>query len=172
MKNLKACSRQRTRPRQPPRHPLISCGWRHTAGGPSACWPAWRAGDDLGGYGRSEREDRRRRRHKCARYDHRRAHRRSLIQLAVSRSGEYQATPPARTPQAILRARQRPGKSSTPNSRRVPMQASPSTAHLFIIQPFLGMNFGSLFSTHRPSRNESSGSREGRRVYAVRQTAS
>ena len=35
-------------------------------------------------------------------------------------------------------------------SRRVPMQASPSTAHLFIIQPLLGMNFGGLFSTHPP----------------------
>jgi heat shock protein HtpX len=30
------------------------------------------------------------------------------------------------------------------------MQASPSSAHLFIIQPLLGMNFGSLFSTHPP----------------------
>jgi len=31
------------------------------------------------------------------------------------------------------------------------MQATPSTAHLFIMQPFLGgMSFGSLFSTHPP----------------------
>jgi len=30
--------------------------------------------------------------------------------------------------------------------------ASPSTAHLFIIQPFLGgMSFGNLFSTHPPT---------------------
>src|SRR5207302_960614 len=35
-------------------------------------------------------------------------------------------------------------------SKRVPLVATPSTAHLFIIQPFLGMNFGSLFSTHPP----------------------
>ena len=35
-------------------------------------------------------------------------------------------------------------------SRRLPMQATPSTAHLFIIQPFLGANFGNLFSTHPP----------------------
>ena len=35
-------------------------------------------------------------------------------------------------------------------SRRVPMVATPSTAHLFIVQPLLGMNFGSLFSTHPP----------------------
>jgi len=30
------------------------------------------------------------------------------------------------------------------------MMASPSTAHLFIIQPLLGMNFANLFSTHPP----------------------
>jgi heat shock protein HtpX len=30
------------------------------------------------------------------------------------------------------------------------MQASPSTAHLFIIQPLLGINFAGLFSTHPP----------------------
>jgi heat shock protein HtpX len=33
------------------------------------------------------------------------------------------------------------------------MQASPSTAHLFIIQPLLGVNagmFAGLFSTHPP----------------------
>jgi heat shock protein HtpX len=35
-------------------------------------------------------------------------------------------------------------------SRRVPLQATPSTAHLFIIQPLLGMDFGSLFATHPP----------------------
>jgi heat shock protein HtpX len=28
------------------------------------------------------------------------------------------------------------------------MQASPSTAHLFIVQPFTGQWFMSLFSTH------------------------
>jgi heat shock protein HtpX len=30
------------------------------------------------------------------------------------------------------------------------MQATPSTAHLFIIAPLLGINFGGLFSTHPP----------------------
>ncbi len=34
--------------------------------------------------------------------------------------------------------------------RRVPMMGTPTTAHLFIIQPLLGMNFGNLFSTHPP----------------------
>src|ERR1700693_1652360 len=73
-----------------------------------------------------------------------------LIQLAVSRSREYQADATGAhftgNPYALASALQK----LDAYSRRVPMQASPSTAHLFIIQPFLGMNFGSLFSTHPP----------------------
>jgi heat shock protein HtpX len=74
----------------------------------------------------------------------------SLIQLAVSRSREYQADATGAhftgNPYALASAL---GKLDA-YSRRLPMQATPSTAHLFIIQPFLGMNFGSLFSTHPP----------------------
>jgi heat shock protein HtpX len=74
----------------------------------------------------------------------------SLIQLAVSRSREYQADATGAhytgNPYALASALQ---KLDT-YSRRVPMEASPSTAHLFIIQPLLGMNFGNLFSTHPP----------------------
>ena len=74
----------------------------------------------------------------------------SLIQLAVSRSREYQADETGAhftgNPYALASAL---SKLDT-YSRRVPMAATPSTAHLFIIQPLLGMNFGSLFSTHPP----------------------
>jgi heat shock protein HtpX len=74
----------------------------------------------------------------------------TLIQLAVSRSREYQADATGAhftgNPYALASALQ---KLDT-YSRRVPMQASPSTAHLFIIQPLLGINFGGLFSTHPP----------------------
>ncbi len=74
----------------------------------------------------------------------------SLIQLAVSRSREYQADATGAhftgNPYALASAL---GKLDA-YSRRLPMQATPSTAHLFIIQPFLGMSFGSLFSTHPP----------------------
>src|SRR4030088_1514473 len=77
----------------------------------------------------------------------------SLIQLAVSRSREYQADATGAhftgNPYALASALQK----LDAYSRRVPMQASPSTAHLFIIQPLLGMNFGSLFSTHPPIAN-------------------
>ncbi len=75
----------------------------------------------------------------------------TLIQLAVSRSREYQADATGAhftgNPYALASALQK----IDAYSRRLPMQASPSTAHLFIIQPFLGgMSFGSLFSTHPP----------------------
>ena len=73
-----------------------------------------------------------------------------LIQLAVSRSREYQADATGAhytgNPYALASALAK----LDAYSRRVPMAATPSTAHLFIIQPVLGMNFGSLFSTHPP----------------------
>jgi heat shock protein HtpX len=35
---------------------------------------------------------------------------------------------------------------------RVPMQVSPATAHMYIIQPLIGgFSFGSMFSTHPPT---------------------
>ena len=74
----------------------------------------------------------------------------SLIQLAFSRSREYQADATGAhftgNPYALASALSK----LDAYSRRLPMQATPSTAHLFIIQPFLGMTFGSLFSTHPP----------------------
>jgi heat shock protein HtpX len=73
-----------------------------------------------------------------------------LIQLAVSRSREYQADATGAhftgNPYALASALAKLDASS----RRVPMVGTPSTAHLFIVQPLLGMNFGSLFSTHPP----------------------
>jgi heat shock protein HtpX len=74
----------------------------------------------------------------------------TLIQLAVSRSREYQADATGAqftgNPYALASALSKLDACS----RRLPMVATPSTAHLFIIQPLLGMNFGSLFSTHPP----------------------
>ena len=73
-----------------------------------------------------------------------------LIQLAVSRSREYQADATGAhvtgNPYALASALAK----LDAYSKRVPLPASPSTAHLFIVQPFLGMNLGSLFSTHPP----------------------
>jgi len=73
-----------------------------------------------------------------------------LIQLAVSRSREYQADSTGAqftgNPYALASALAKLDASS----RRVPMVASPSTAHLFIVQPLVAVNFANLFSTHPP----------------------
>jgi heat shock protein HtpX len=73
-----------------------------------------------------------------------------LIQLWVSRTREYEADATGagitHNPEALARALQK----LDAYSKRVPMVASPSTAHLFIIQPLMGMSLGNLFSTHPP----------------------
>ena len=78
----------------------------------------------------------------------------SLIQLAISRSREYEADATGAhvtgNPYALARALQKLDEYS----RRIPMQASPSNAHLFIVAPLLGGGgFGNLFSTHPPIKS-------------------
>jgi heat shock protein HtpX len=77
----------------------------------------------------------------------------SLIQLAISRSREYEAdqTGAATTgnPYALARALQK----LDAYSKKIPMEASPSNAHLFIVAPLLGSGgIASLFSTHPPMK--------------------
>jgi len=73
-----------------------------------------------------------------------------LIQLWVSRTREYEADATGagitHNPYALARALQK----LDAYSKRVPLIASPSTAHLFIIQPLTAMSLGNLFSTHPP----------------------
>lgn len=74
-----------------------------------------------------------------------------LIQLAVSRAREYEADATgARTtgnPYALASALEK----IDAYSKRLPMVASPSSAHLFIAQPLVGGGmFTNLFSTHPP----------------------
>jgi heat shock protein HtpX len=74
----------------------------------------------------------------------------TLIQLAVSRSREYEADATGAhmtgNPYALASALQKLDAFS----KRVPMEATASTAHLFIVAPLIGGGFGSLFSTHPP----------------------
>jgi heat shock protein HtpX len=75
-----------------------------------------------------------------------------LIQMAVSRSREYQADATGAhftgNPGALASAL----RKMELYAHRVPMRSSPATAHLYIIAPLLGgMSFGSLFSTHPPT---------------------
>jgi heat shock protein HtpX len=75
----------------------------------------------------------------------------TLIQLAVSRSREYEADATGAhttgNPYALASALQKLDAVS----KQLPMQADPSTAHLFIVAPFLSRaSFANLFSTHPP----------------------
>jgi heat shock protein HtpX len=74
-----------------------------------------------------------------------------LIQMAVSRSREYEADHTGANftgnPYALARALQKLDSWS----KMRPLVASPSTAHLFIVQPMIGgASLGNLFSTHPP----------------------
>lgn len=71
-----------------------------------------------------------------------------LIQMAISRSREYDADAAAAkyvgSPYPMINALQKLDNWS----KRIPMDASPATAHMFIIQPFTGQSMMRLFSTH------------------------
>lgn len=73
-----------------------------------------------------------------------------MIQMAVSRSREYLADETGARfcgkPEALARALEKISGAS----RQAPMQASPATAHMFIVSPLTGGGFRSLFSTHPP----------------------
>jgi heat shock protein HtpX len=73
-----------------------------------------------------------------------------LIQMAVSRSREYQADASGaqltRNPQGLASAL---GKLEQA-SRVVHMDANPATAHLFIVNPLTGRSLMNLFMTHPP----------------------
>ena len=74
-----------------------------------------------------------------------------LIQMAISRTREYAADATSAkvlgTPYPLIGAL---GKLET-WSKRVPMEATPATAHMFIIKPFSGEALMRLFSTHPPT---------------------
>jgi heat shock protein HtpX len=74
-----------------------------------------------------------------------------LIQMAVSRSREYQADASGAAlsgnPHGLARA-----LAALQNAaQQVPMDANPATAHMFIVSPFAGGGLSSLFSTHPPT---------------------
>jgi heat shock protein HtpX len=74
-----------------------------------------------------------------------------LIQMAISRSREYDADAASAkyvgSPYPLINGLQ---KLDT-WSKRIPMDASPSTAHMFIIKPFSASSLLGLFSTHPPT---------------------
>lgn len=73
-----------------------------------------------------------------------------LVQLAVSRSREYQADETgARLAGRASGLRQALGKLDTA-SKAAAMPANPATAHMFIVNPLSGRSLMMLFSTHPP----------------------
>jgi heat shock protein HtpX len=73
-----------------------------------------------------------------------------LIQLAVSRAREYGADDSGArlcgNPEALASALEK----LAIQSGRIPLAASPQSAHLFIVNPLSGRSFANLFSTHPP----------------------
>ncbi len=73
-----------------------------------------------------------------------------LIQLAISRTREYQADATgariAGNPYGLARALEKLGKAS----QRIPLNANPATSHMFIVNPLSGKSILTLFSTHPP----------------------
>jgi heat shock protein HtpX len=73
-----------------------------------------------------------------------------LVQMAISRSREYLAdNSGARfvgNSRGLAGALEKLGSYT----KRVPMEASPNTAHMFIINPLTGRGLANLFSTHPP----------------------
>ncbi len=74
-----------------------------------------------------------------------------LIQMAISRSREYSADAGgaeiAGSPYGLVDAL----KKIDYAAKRLPMDANPATAHMFIIQPFSGQALFNLFSSHPPT---------------------
>jgi heat shock protein HtpX len=74
----------------------------------------------------------------------------TLIQLAISRSREFQADETGaqltHKPNALASALQK----LEVGAHRLPMNANPATSHLFIVNPLSGQALFKLFSTHPP----------------------
>jgi len=75
----------------------------------------------------------------------------TLIQLAISRSREFSADATgaqiAGTPYGLADALRKIEAAA----RRVPLDANPATAHMFIVKPFSGGGLAGLFSSHPPT---------------------
>ena len=72
-----------------------------------------------------------------------------LIQMAISRSREYLADEGGAHLSHPLSLAKALGKLDMA-AQRIPMEANPSTAHMFIVNPLRGGGVLSLFSTHPP----------------------
>jgi heat shock protein HtpX len=76
-----------------------------------------------------------------------------LIQMAISRSREFSADKGgaeiAGNPYGLADAL----RKIDAGSKRVPLDANPATAHMFIVKPFTTAGLASLFSSHPPTED-------------------
>ena len=74
-----------------------------------------------------------------------------FVQMAISRSREFAADATgaqiAGNPYGLANALRKIEAAS----KRVPLEANPATAHMFIIKPFTGGGISALFSSHPPT---------------------
>jgi heat shock protein HtpX len=74
----------------------------------------------------------------------------TIIQMAISRSREYLADAGGAKisgkPYGLANALEKLSRAS----QAIPMEANPSTAHMFIVNPLTGRSLMNLFSTHPP----------------------
>ncbi|MBI3756390.1 MAG: zinc metalloprotease HtpX [Deltaproteobacteria bacterium] len=74
----------------------------------------------------------------------------TIIQMAISRTREFAADEAgakmAGDPLGLASALKKLGMAA----ERIPLDASPQTSHLFIVNPLSGQSFARLFSTHPP----------------------
>jgi len=74
----------------------------------------------------------------------------TIIQMAISRSREYLADAGGATisgkPAGLANALEKLSRAS----QAIPLEANPSTAHMFIVNPLTGRSLMNLFSTHPP----------------------
>jgi heat shock protein HtpX len=73
-----------------------------------------------------------------------------LVQMAVSRSREYQADATGAQVAGKTFGLERALEKLHLAQYGVPMNANPATAHMFIVNPLTGRSFATLFSTHPP----------------------
>jgi len=74
-----------------------------------------------------------------------------LIQMAISRSREYEADrlggELCGNPRSLANAL----RKLEEGAQTMPMHADPATAHMYIVNPLKGVNFAALFATHPPT---------------------
>ena len=73
-----------------------------------------------------------------------------LIQMAISRSREYEADATGARLVGRATGLEHALQKLDMASKQVPMEATPATAHLFIVNPLTADGLASLFSTHPP----------------------